>query len=106
MKKLAIVFACVAVAFAAMSCSHAKTSDPDSIHLENYDPYAESSCWALTAYSGSAEATEYSWTNEYWLAAGVKLALEVAQSAGADVAYSWHGVSASNEDACNAMNNN
>ena len=104
MKKLAIVFACVAMAFAAMSCSHAKTSDPDSINLNNYDPYADSSCWAVTTYSGTAQATEYTWTNEYWLAAGVKLALEVAQAAGADVAYSWTAAAAADEADCNAKN--
>lgn len=102
MKKLAIVFACVAMAFAAMSCSHAKTSDPDSIHLENYDPYAESSCWALTCYGGGAEATEYTWTNEYWLAASVKTALTIVEGSG--IAYSWHAVSAKDEADCNAKN--
>ena len=79
-------------------------TDPNQINLSNYDPYAESSCWALTCYNGSAEDTEYTWTNEYWLAAGVKLALEMLE--GTDIAYSWHAVNASNEDACNAMNNN
>ena len=102
MKKLAIVFACVAMAFAAMSCSHAKTSDPDSINLNNYDPYADLSCWALTAYSGSAEATEYTWTNEYWLAAGVKASLTMLEGTG--IAYSWHAVAAADEADCNAKN--
>lgn len=104
MKKLAIVFACVVMAFAAMSCSHARTSDPDSIHLENYDPYADSSCWAITCYSGGAEATEYTWSNEYWVAAGCKLALEMLQ--GTDIAYSWHSVAAADEADCNAKNVN
>ena len=77
-------------------------TDPDQINLNLYDPYAESSCWAVVSYSGSAEATEYTWSNEYWLAAGVKLALEILE--GTDIAYSWHAVNASNEDDCEARN--
>lgn len=104
MKKLAIVFACVVMAFAAMSCSHARTSDPDSINLNLYDPDADPSCWALTAYSGSAEATEYLWSNEYWVAVGVKASLEMLEGTG--IAYSWHAVAASDEADCNAKNVN
>lgn len=79
-------------------------NDPDQINLNNYDPYAESSCWAITCHSGGAEATEYTWSNEYWVAAGCKLGLEMLQGQG--ISYSWYAVSASSEDACMAKNNN
>ena len=79
-------------------------NNPDRINLNNYDPYADSSCWAITCYSGTASTTEYTWSNEYWVAAGCKLALEMLQ--GTDIAYSWHAVAASDEADCNAKNVN
>ena len=79
-------------------------TNPDQINLDNYDSSVAESCWAVTTYSGTASTTEYIWTNEYWLAAGVKLALEVAQAAGADVAYSWTAAAASDEADCEAKN--
>ena len=47
MKKLMIAVACIAVAFATMSCSK-KTNDPDSINLKDYNPQDAPSCWAVT----------------------------------------------------------
>ena len=101
MKKLAIAFACIAMAFATMSCSKAY-NDPDQIDLTKYDMNDDLSCWALTCKSGSASATEYTWTNEYFIAAGVKGALEMLEGTG--VSYSWYAVSAANEDDCIAKN--
>ena len=77
-------------------------NNPDQINLDKYDSNAAESCWAITCRSGAAESTEYTWSNEYWVAAGCKLALTIY--AGTDVAYSWYKVSAPNEDACNAKN--
>lgn len=97
MKKIAIALTCIAMALASISCSK-KANDPDSIDLTKYDSQEAAACWAITAYQGSAEATSYTWSNEYFVAAGCKTALEMIGGTG--VSYSWKKVDAANEQAC------
>lgn len=101
MKKIAFAFVCIAMALATMSCSK-KTNNPDSIDLTKYDSQEAAACWAVTAYQGSAEATTYTWSNEYFIAAGCKASLEMVGGAG--VSYSWKKVDAANEQACEDKN--
>ena len=104
MKKLAIALACIALAFGAISCKKS-ANDPDSIDLTKYNPQDAPSCWAVTSESKGIKVTEYVWANEYIIAAGAKTGLTAAKAQGVSVSYSWESVSAANEEACNAKNN-
>ena len=103
MKKLVIALACVALAFGAIS-SKKGANDPDSIDLTKYNPQDEPSCWELTQKSNGITITEYIWANEYFVAAGVKGALEMNKNTGVSLSYSWQQVSAANEQACEDKN--
>ncbi len=97
MKKLMIAVACIAVAFATMSCSK-KTNDPDSINLKDYNPQDAPSCWAVTVNNNNASATTYTWANEYTIALSCKTTMELSGTK--SVYYSWEKVSGDTEEAC------
>ena len=103
MKKFAIALVCIAMAFAAVSCKKG-ASDPDAIDLTKYNPQDAFSCWELTQKTHGTTITEYVWANEYIVAASVKSALEMNKNTGVSLSYSWQQVSAANEEACEAKN--
>lgn len=96
---------CVA-ALAFASCGgKTSISDPNSIDLSKYDKNADPCCWEITmAYSeGSVSDTEtgYTWSNEYEVAAMLKLELAAASILpGVKVTASWKKADANTEEAC------
>lgn len=103
MKKIAIALTCVAMAFAAMSCSK-KANDPDAIDLTKYNPQDAPQCWEVVSESKGNKLTVYEWANEYTIAAEAKAELTIAQKAGTSYTVSWSTVSAENEEACEKLN--